>query len=101
MGHLTFTVKPNIPERLKPLEELAHNLWISWNYEAIVLFMRLDYEAWLASRQNPVRMLGMVSQEKLEETARDDSFLAALDSVHAGFRRSTDAERWYKGPARG
>ena len=99
MGHLTFTVKPNIPDRLKPLEEIARNLWISWNYEAITLFMRLDYEAWLASRQNPVRMLGLVPQEKLEQMARDDSFLAALDSVHASFRRYLDAERWYKGPA--
>ena len=66
---LSFTVKPNIPAPLKTLDELAHNIWISWNYEAIMLFMRLDYDAWLASRQNPVRMLGMVAQEKLEQAA--------------------------------
>ena len=101
MGHLTFTIRPNIPERLKPLEEIARNLWISWNYQAITLFMRLDYEAWLASRQNPVRMLGLVSQEKLEQVARDDSFLAALDAVHASFRRYQSAERWYKAPPGG
>jgi len=29
MGLLTFTIKPNIPSRLLPLEELANNLWIS------------------------------------------------------------------------
>jgi len=99
MGILAFTVKPNIPARLKTLEELAHNLWISWNYEAIMLFMRLDYDVWLSSRQNPVRMLGMVPQEKLEQAARDDSFLAALDAVWAKFQRYLGAERWYKGPA--
>jgi len=99
MGLLTFTIKPNIPDRLKPLEEIARNLWISWNYNAITLFMRLDYEAWLASRQNPVRMLGLVSQEKLEQTARDDSFLAAMDAVYAAFKRYLSAERWYKGPS--
>ncbi|HET6452464.1 MAG TPA: alpha-glucan family phosphorylase [Spirochaetia bacterium] len=98
MGLLAFTVKPNIPERLKTLHELAHNLWISWNYEAIMLFMRLDYDAWLASRQNPVRMLGMVPQEKLEQAARDDSFLAALDAVWTKFQRYLGSERWYKGP---
>jgi glycogen phosphorylase len=99
MGILAFTVKPNIPARLKTLEELARNLWISWNYEAIMLFMRLDYDAWLASRQNPVRMLGMVPQEKLEQAAGDDSFLAALDTVWSKFQRYLAAERWYKGPA--
>ena len=67
VGLLTFTIKPNIPGRLLALEELARNLWISWNYEAIMLFMRLDYDAWTASRQSPVRMLGLVSQEKLEQ----------------------------------
>jgi starch phosphorylase len=99
MGVLAFTVKPNIPKRLLPLEELAHNLWISWNYEAIMLFMRLDYDAWIASRQSPVRMLGLVPQETLEKAAHDDSFLAALDVVLAKFKRYTDAERWYKGPS--
>jgi glycogen phosphorylase len=99
MGLLTFTIKPNIPERLKALDVLAHNIWISWNFEAIMLFLRLDYDAWLASRQNPVRMLGLVSQEKLEAAARDDSFLAALDAVWAKFQRYLGAEKWYKGAA--
>jgi starch phosphorylase len=101
MGLLTFTVKPNIPPRLSALEELASNLWISWNFEAIRLFMRLDYETWIASRQNPVRMLGLVSQKTLEEAARDDSFLAALDTVYGKFKRYQSVERWYTGPKEG
>ena len=99
MGLLAFTVKPNIPAPLAPLEELARNLWISWNYEAILLFMRLDYDAWLASRQSPTRMLGLVPQKRLDEAAADDSFLSALSVVHAKFRQYLAAERWYKGPA--
>ncbi len=83
MGLLAFTVKPNIPAPLAPLEELSRNLWISWNYEAILLFMRLDHDAWLASRQSPTRMLGLVPQKRLDEAAADDSFLAALSAVHA------------------
>jgi starch phosphorylase len=98
MGLLAFTVKPNIPAPLAPLEELSRNLWISWNYEAILLFMRLDYDAWLASRQSPTRMLGLVPQKRLDEAAADDSFLAALSVVHAKFRQYLTAERWYKGP---
>jgi glycogen phosphorylase len=99
MGLLAFTVKPNIPAPLAPLEELSRNLWISWNYEAILLFMRLDYDAWLASRQSPTRMLGLVPQKRLDEAAADDSFLAALSAVHAKFRQYLSAERWYKGPS--
>jgi len=99
MGLLTFTVKPNIPAPLAPLEELSRNLWISWNYDAILLFMRLDHDAWLASRQSPTRMLGLVPQARLDEAAADDSFLAALSAVYAKFKRYLAAERWYKGPA--
>ncbi len=101
MGLLTFTVKPNIPPRLAALEEIASNLWISWNFEAIMLFMRLDYEAWIASRQNPARMLGQVSQKTLEAAAQDDSFLAALDVVYGKFKRYLSVERWYKKPKDG
>ena len=98
MGLLTFTVKPNIPAPLAPLEELSRNLWISWNYPAILLFMRLDQDAWLASRQSPSRMLGLVPQERLDEAAADDSYLAALSAVYGQFKRYLAAERWYKGP---
>ena len=28
------TVKSRIPESLQMLQELAHNIWWSWNYEA-------------------------------------------------------------------
>ena len=96
---ISFTVRPNIPERLKPLEEIAYNLWLSWHFEAVSLFMRLDYEAWLSSRQNPVRVLGLIPQEKLEQMAQDDSFCAAMDAVYAKFKKYLASDRWYKGPS--
>jgi starch phosphorylase len=96
----TYTVKPNIPEPLRPLEELAHNLWISWNFDAIMLFIRLDYDAWTESRQSPASMLGMVSQARFEELASDDSYLAALNTVVQRFRKYLAGDTWYKGPTR-
>ena len=96
MKNVTYTVRPRIPEKLKPLEELANNLWLSWNFDAVNLFMRLDEEAWFKSRQNPARTLSLVSQAKLEEAARDDSFMAAMNAVYARFRKYLAAERWYK-----
>jgi starch phosphorylase len=100
MRTVSFTVKPNIPERLKPLEEMANNLWLSWNFDAVQLFMRLDYDVWLASRQNPARTLGRVSQARLEEVARDSSFLAAMDAVYSKYQKYLQRERWYKGDGR-
>ncbi len=97
MKVLTFSVQPNIPESLKPLEELAHNMWISWNFDAVRLFIRLDYDAWLQCNQNPARLLGMVSQERYEEVVNDDSFLSSLNTVYEKFQRYLKGERWYKG----
>jgi starch phosphorylase len=34
------------PAALKPLEEIAADLWASWNHDAQNLFVRLDFDAW-------------------------------------------------------
>jgi starch phosphorylase len=97
MNISTYTVKPKLPPVLKPLEEIARNLWLSWNYDAVQLFIRLDYECWLESQQSPVRTLGMVSQERLAQAAKDDSYLAALKEVYDRFQRYKKGETWYRG----
>ncbi|MFP4385245.1 MAG: alpha-glucan family phosphorylase, partial [Spirochaetia bacterium] len=97
MDVVSFTVKPKIPAPLKPLEELAHNLWISWNFDAVMLFIRLDYDAWIASNQNPARLLGMVPSKRYKELASDDSYLTALNAVMERFNRYKNQETWYKG----
>ena len=95
MKTVRFVVKPNIPDRLKPLEEIARNLWISWNYQAITLFIRLNYEAWLASRQNPVRMLGTVAQERLQALAADDSFMSYYSRTYARYKDYLAERTWW------
>ncbi len=97
MKIISHTVKPKIPAVLAPLEEIAHNLWLSWNFEAIQLFIRLDYDVWLTSSQNPAKMLGMVSQDRYDQVAQDDSYLAALKEVSAKFERYKLGDTWYKG----
>ncbi|MDR1277793.1 MAG: alpha-glucan family phosphorylase [Treponema sp.] len=97
MNISTYTVKPKLPPSLKPLEEIANNLWLSWNFDVVQLFIRLDYDAWLQSQQSPVRTLGMVSQERLAEAAQDDSYLAALKEVYERFQRYKKGETWYRG----
>ena len=51
------TVKSHIPEALKKLDELAHNLWWSWNTEARDLFASLDEDLWRKVGRNPIEML--------------------------------------------
>ncbi|MDR2181946.1 MAG: alpha-glucan family phosphorylase, partial [Treponema sp.] len=96
----TYIVKPKLPNALKPLEEIARNLWLSWNFDAVQLFIRLDYDCWLQSQQSPVRTLGMVSQERLVQAAADDSYLAALEEVYARFQKYKKGETWYRGSRR-
>jgi len=75
----TFRVVPNLPEKLRPLAELARNLWWTWNPETAHLFRRLDPEIWEDSRHNPVELLGSLSQERLVTLANDDAVLAGMD----------------------
>ena len=97
MNISTYTVKPKLPNSLKPLEEIARNLWLSWNFDAVELFIRLDYDIWLQSHQSPVRTLGMVSQERLAEVSRDDSYLAAMNETYKRFLQYKKGNTWYKG----
>ena len=101
MNISTYTVKPKLPASLKPLEEIARNLWLSWNYDAVQLFIRLgDHEVWSETRQSPIKTLGKVSQARLNEFAKDDSFLAALKDVYDQFLKYKKRETWYKGQRR-
>ncbi len=92
----SFSVIPSLPAKLERLRELAHNLWWSWNHEAISLFRRLDRELWETTAHNPVLMLGTIRQERLEQMVEDDGFLAHIDRVHREFRRYLAGQgTWY------
>ncbi len=83
----SIIVKSHLPERLRVLEELAYNLRLTWHPEAASLFRELDPGLWEESEQNPIRMLGAISQEKLNEIFQDEGFLAHMDQVGQDFHR--------------
>ncbi|OGP34812.1 MAG: alpha-glucan phosphorylase [Deltaproteobacteria bacterium GWC2_65_14] len=91
-----FHIQPNLPEPLLPLKDLAMNLWFCWNWEAVQLFIRLDPDLWEKSYQNPVLMLGALSQNDLESAASDESFVANLRDVHARFIDYLKAPGWFR-----
>jgi starch phosphorylase len=83
LGHLT--VRPRLPERLARLDELAGNLFWTWDAASRDLFRRLDPGLWQESGQGPAGVLQRVSEERLQQAAQDNDFIAAYDSVIAAF----------------
>ena len=90
-----FHVRPNIPKELLPLQDIARNLWFSWNWEAVQLFIRLNPVLWEKSYQNPVQMLGTIPHADLEAAARDESFVANVERVHRSFQEYLKAPSWF------
>lgn len=90
-----FNVMPRLPEAIEPLRDLAFNIWFSWNWEAVQLFIRLDPEYWEKTYQNPTLMLGVIPQERLAEVARDESFVANLQRVHAQLQEYMSQPTWF------
>jgi len=89
------TVVPSLPEQLAPLGRLARNLWFTWHPEVIELWRRLDRDLWEEVYHNPVRMLGRVSQERLEEACLNESFLLQMDRVEDAFSQYMEARTPY------
>ena len=79
-------VKSRIPESLKMLEELAHNIWWAWNDDAQKMFKSLDPELWSLVGQNPVVLLERLSYEKLEALSSDKEVLAKINDIYAKFK---------------
>ena len=79
-------VKSELPSQLKPLEELAKNLWWVWNSEAKALFRDINPEAWRNTGENPVIVLQQMSFERIQELIADSNFMARLKDVYAMFK---------------
>ena len=80
------TVKSRIPDSLRMLEEMARNIWWSWNDEAIDMFKKLDPELWSVVGQNPVALLERLSYEKLEALSVDKEVLGKIENIYAKFK---------------
>lgn len=86
------TVRSRIPEELKKLEDLAHNIWWAWNHEATDLFRSIDSELWTKSGQNPVRLLELLSYDRLEALVKDKAIIKNMNEVYAKFREYMDVK---------
>ncbi len=84
---IKYNVVPNLPSQLEILRSLAYNLCFSWKDEIWEMFQRLDPGLWVECGHDPVLMLGLISQDRLDELARDQGFVAQLERLGQDFER--------------
>ncbi|MEG3631912.1 glycosyltransferase family 1 protein [Streptomyces poriticola] len=91
-----LTVRPVLPEPLRPLSELARNLRWSWHAETRDLFQSVDPECWAACGGDPVRLLGTVRPARLAELAEDRRFRRRLTAAVDDLDYYMTGRRWYQ-----
>ena len=82
-----------LPDRIKRLEELAYDLWWSWNTEARRVFRSLDYPLWRQTAHNPVRMLQSIPLDTLTRAMDDREWLGNYDRSLARLDAARSAQR--------
>ncbi len=81
----TLEVQPQIPEGLERLEELASDLFYSWDRQVRRLFTRLDQDLWGSCRHNPKTFLRRVAQKRLEKALKDRVFMEDFERVLSAY----------------
>ncbi|MGM0632066.1 MAG: alpha-glucan family phosphorylase [Pseudomonadota bacterium] len=84
-NHHSLEVQPRLPEEMARLEELANNLYYSWDRRTRGLFHRIDPVLWSACSHNPRIFLRRVSQSRLDELTTDPAFRLHFKEVLNGF----------------
>ena len=78
-------INPRLPPRLARLEELANNLWYSWDGPTRNLFSRLHPALWHAVGHSPKAFLKRVDQQRLVHASEDPVFLNSYNRVLSAF----------------
>ena len=87
----------DLPDRIRRLDELAHDLWWSWTPVARRVFRTLDYPLWRLTAHNPVRMLRLATPEILMRAMANPQWLADYDQAIARLDAARAAHNtWYE-----
>ncbi|MDR1577350.1 MAG: alpha-glucan family phosphorylase [Deltaproteobacteria bacterium] len=76
-----FKVVPRFPAKLAALRRMAYNVFFSWQSEIRDIFQRIDPKLWEQSGHNPVVLMGLVDQHRLDELENDTGFTSQLEEV--------------------
>ena len=66
---------------------MSFNLWWTWEPDARRLFRHLDHELWARTNHNPIRIMQLSRQSRLEELAQDKNFTRELKQVFEEFEK--------------
>ncbi|MDO8309466.1 MAG: alpha-glucan family phosphorylase [Actinomycetota bacterium] len=91
-----FTVRTVLPANLAALQDLAINLRWSWDPRTRDLFAAIDADLWASGGFDPVRLLGEVSAERLEELSEDEGFVDWVSRTAADLQEYLTSDRWYQ-----
>jgi len=94
-----ISIKSRLPEELKCLDELAHNMWWAWNYEARNMWKSLDEALYEKVGHNPVMLLERLSYDRKEEIVKDKALMKKVKDVYAMFRKYMDVKPDSKRPS--
>ncbi|CAB1370735.1 alpha-glucan family phosphorylase [Denitratisoma oestradiolicum] len=78
-------VNPRLPPALSRLDELANDLWYSWDRPTRALFVRLGQKLWNAASHSPKALLKRVDQHRLDSAAEDPVYLGMLARVLSAY----------------
>ena len=88
----TLNIKSTLPKQLECLNELAHNMWWAWNYEARNLFKSLDENLYEEVGHNPVLLLDRLGYDRKEAIVKDKKLMEQVKKVYAMFRAYMDVK---------
>lgn len=91
-----FNVRAVLPEPLVPLEALAHNLRWCWSPATRDLFAAMDAKMWKSLGQDPVRLLGEITVERLAELAADEGYVGWVRERADDLQSYLTADRWFQ-----
>jgi starch phosphorylase len=84
-------VRPQLPESLIRLEELANDLYYSWDPSVRALYARLDPALWDATGHTPRLFLRRVAQQRVDAAAADRSYMQEYNRVLSAYDTYRDA----------
>ena len=93
------SIKSTLPEQMKCLDEIAHNMWWAWNYEARDMWESLDAKLYEEVGRNPVLLLERLSYERKEAIVKDKAIMKRVKDVYKMFRAYMDVKPNKKRPS--
>ncbi|MDQ6658128.1 MAG: alpha-glucan family phosphorylase [Actinomycetota bacterium] len=91
-----FIVRPQLPAALVPLGGLIRNLRWSWHPASQDLLADIDRDLWDRFDGDPLKLLGAVSKDRLQELAGNEDFLLRMRGLDADLQAYLSSPRWYQ-----